>query len=115
LLVNVLDEATYRGETTTYARQGHIPGSVNVPVFSIRDAETGDLRSVDTLRQEFEAAALLDDDIKVVTYCGGGIAATGIAHALALVGRDDVAVYDGSMTAWANDPSLPLVTGAEPR
>ena len=115
LLVNVLDEPTYRGETTTYARQGHIPGSVNLPVFSIRDAETGDLRPVEELRREFEAAGLLADDTKVVTYCGGGIAATGIAHALALVGRDDVAVYDGSMTAWANDPSLPLVTGPEPR
>ncbi|MFE0750499.1 sulfurtransferase [Gordonia sp. NPDC058843] len=115
LLVNVLDEATYRGETTTYARQGHIPGSVNLPVFSIRDAETGDLRPIDELRREFEAAGLLAADAKVVTYCGGGIAATGIAHALALVGRDDVAVYDGSMTAWANDPSLPLVTGSEPR
>lgn len=115
LLVNVLDEPTYRGETTTYARQGHIPGSVNLPVFSIRDAETGDLRPVEELRREFEAAGLLADDTKVVTYCGGGIAATGIAHALALVGRDDVAVYDGSMTAWANNPSLPLVTGPEPR
>lgn len=115
ILVNVLDEPTYRGEVDTYARRGHIPGSINLPVFSLRDPETGTLRPTEDLRREFEAAGLLDDDRTVVTYCGGGIAATGVAHALALVGREDVAVYDRSMTAWAGRPELPLVTGDSPR
>ncbi|EYT65482.1 thiosulfate sulfurtransferase [Dietzia sp. UCD-THP] len=115
VLVNVLDEPTYRGEVDTYARRGHIPGSINLPVFTLRDPETGTLRPTEELRREFENAGLLDDDRTVVTYCGGGIAATGVAHALALVGRDDIAVYDGSMNAWAGDPDLPLVTGESPR
>ena len=115
ILVNVLDEATYRGEVDTYARRGHIPGSINLPVFGLKDPETGKLRPVDELRAEFSEAGLLDEDKRVVTYCGGGIAATGVAHALALAGRDDVAIYDGSMTAWAADPDLPLVTGDSPR
>ena len=115
ILVNVLDEATYRGEVDTYARRGHIPGSINLPVFGLKDPETGKLRPVDELRAEFSEAGLLDEDKRVVTYCGGGIAATGVAHALALAGRDDVAIYDGSMTAWAGNPDLPLVTGDSPR
>jgi thiosulfate/3-mercaptopyruvate sulfurtransferase len=115
VLVNVLDEPTYRGEVDTYARRGHIPGSINLPVFSLHDPDTGTLRPVEELTVEFEKAGLLDDDKKVVTYCGGGIAATGVAHALALAGRDDVAIYDGSMTAWAGDPDLPLATGDSPR
>lgn len=115
ILVNVLDEATYRGEVDTYARRGHIPGSINLPVFTLRDPETGTLRPLEELREEFEKAGLLDEGTRVVTYCGGGIAATGVAHALALAGRDDVAVYDGSMTAWAGNPDLPLVTGDSPR
>lgn len=115
ILINVLDEATYRGEVDTYARRGHIPGSINLPVFTLKDPETGKLRPVDELRAEFSEAGLLDEDKRVVTYCGGGIAATGVAHALALAGRDDVAIYDGSMTAWAADPDLPLVTGDSPR
>lgn len=115
ILINVLDEATYRGEVDTYARRGHIPGSINLPVFTLKDPETGRLRPVDELRAEFSEAGLLDEDKRVVTYCGGGIAATGVAHALALAGRDDVAIYDGSMTAWAADPDLPLVTGDSPR
>lgn len=115
ILVNVLDEATYRGDVDSHGRPGHIPGSINLPVYTLRDPETGTLRPTGELRAEFEAAGLLDEDRKVVTYCGGGIAATGVAHALALAGRADVAVYDGSMTAWAGDPDLPLVTGDSPR
>lgn len=115
VLVNVLDEATYRGEVDTYARRGHIPGSINLPVFSLRDPDTDTLRPIENLTAEFDKAGLLDEGKKVVTYCGGGIAATGVAHALALAGRDDVAIYDGSMTAWAGNPDLPLVTGDSPR
>ena len=115
ILVNVLDEATYRGAVASYGRPGHIPGSINLPVARLRDPETATLRPLEELRAEFEAAGLLDEDRTVVTYCGGGIAATGVAHALALAGREDVAVYDGSMTAWAGDPGLPLVTGDSPR
>ena len=111
VLVNVLDEETYRGEVSPYGRPGHIPGSINLPVAGLRDPETGALRPLEELRREFEAAGLLDSERTVVTYCGGGIAATGVAHALALAGRPDVAVYDGSMTAWAGRPDLPLVTG----
>ncbi|MFC9660269.1 sulfurtransferase [Nocardia sp. NPDC127606] len=115
LLVGVLDAATYRGETDVFARPGHIPGSINLPIDQIRDPETGALRPIEELRALFAAAGLLDPAITPVTYCGGGVAATGVAHALALVGRDDVAVYDGSLTAWTADPALPLVLGEQPR
>lgn len=115
LLVNVMDTATYRGDTTTYPRRGHIPGSINLPVAELREGGTATLRSGDDLRRMFDAAGLLDPSKIVVTYCGGGIAATGVAHALAVVGRHDVAVYDGSMTAWSANPELPLVTGDSPR
>ncbi|MFI6571437.1 sulfurtransferase [Nocardia fluminea] len=113
-LVGVLDAATYRGETDVFARPGHIPGSINLPVDRIRDPETGALRPIEELRALFAAAGLLDPAITPVTYCGGGVAATCVAHALALVGRDDVAVYDGSLTAWTADPALPLVVGELP-
>lgn len=114
VLVNVLDEETYRGERSTYRRRGHIPSSINVPVSAIYTPD-GTLRPADELRTLFESHGLLDPDVTPVTYCGGGIAATGTAHALALAGRDDVGVYDGSMTAWAAEDDLPLVTGSEPR
>ncbi len=114
ILVNVLDEATYRGESTTYGRKGHIPGSINMPIAHLRSPETGKLRHIDDLRRELTAAGLLDPSQKVVAYCSGGIAATSIAHTLALLGRNDVAVYAGSMRAWSADPAMPLVKGELP-
>lgn len=115
VLVNVLDPETYRGEKRTYARDGHIPGSINLPVSEVFDPSTGQIKPVDELRVIFDRMGLLDPAVTPVTYCGGGIAATGVAHALAMVGRQDAAVYDGSMTAWTADESLPLVTGDSPR
>jgi thiosulfate/3-mercaptopyruvate sulfurtransferase len=47
----------------------------------------------------------------VILYCGGGISAAGIALALTLLGREDIALYDGSLEEWSQDPSRPLVTG----
>ncbi|MFF2083646.1 sulfurtransferase [Nocardia sp. NPDC058176] len=114
VLVAVLDPATYRGDTSPFPRPGHIPGSINLPIDQIRNPATGTLRPVEELRSLFADVGLLDPTITPVTYCGGGVAATGVAHALALAGRDDVAVYDGSLTAWTADPALPLVLGEPP-
>ena len=51
----------------------------------------------------------------MITYCGGAIAASSAAFVLTLLGVDNVAVYNGSMTEWAADPTLPLVTGEDTR
>ena len=45
---------------------------------------------------------------EVITYCGGGIAATSVALLLAMLGYDAVKVYDNSLTEWAADHSLPM-------
>ncbi|MEZ5211837.1 sulfurtransferase [Gordonia sp. (in: high G+C Gram-positive bacteria)] len=115
ILVNVLGEEDHRGETATYARPGHIPGSSNFPAARLLDPETGRLRPAAELRSELAAAGLLDAGRTVVTYCGAGIAATGVALALTQAGADEVGVYDGSLIAWTADPDLPMATGTAPR
>ncbi|MFD8000033.1 hypothetical protein [Streptomyces mirabilis] len=40
-----------------------------------------------------------------------GISAAGSALALTLLGRQDIALYDGSLKEWWQDPSRPLTTG----
>ena len=45
---------------------------------------------------------------RAITYCGGAIDASFDAYVLALLGHDDVAVYDGSLVEWSSDPSMPL-------
>ena len=45
---------------------------------------------------------------RVMTYCGGGIAATSVALVLAMFGYDKVQVYDASLGEWAQDSTLPM-------
>ncbi len=47
----------------------------------------------------------------MIAYCGGGISATIDLFALALVGRENARLYDGSLTEWTRDPALPLDSG----
>jgi thiosulfate/3-mercaptopyruvate sulfurtransferase len=111
-LLNALSPEDFRGEgPPKYGRAGRIPGSVNVPAMgAIVDPETATYRSTDELRSHFEQANATDQE-KVITYCGGGIAASSAAFALHLIGINNVAVYDGSMSEWGNDPEMPMEQG----
>jgi thiosulfate/3-mercaptopyruvate sulfurtransferase len=91
-------------------RSGHIPGSRNVPFASLLEAD-GTLKGATELRAIF-ARAGVDAGKPVVASCGSGVTAGVIALALAVLGRPDAAVYDGSWTEWGGDPSLPIETGA---
>lgn len=90
-----------------YGRPGRIPGSCNISSRGIVDAETQALLPADELRRRFTEAGLLDGR-RVIAYCGGGIAASLTALALATLGARDVGVYMSSMQEWASDPSLPM-------
>ena len=90
-----------------YGRTGHIPGATNVPSMELTDPETGLYRPAAELALLFEQAGA-DRKQRVVTYCGGGIAASNDAFVLAMLGYENVAVYDASMSEYAEDPSLPL-------
>jgi thiosulfate/3-mercaptopyruvate sulfurtransferase len=104
-LQDALPEAQYRGDMVMYARPGHIPTASNVSVMSLR-AENGQFRSTDELNAIFDS----DRSRRTITYCGGGIAASGNAFIMTRLGFDDVAVYTASLQEWASDPELPMVT-----
>lgn len=107
-LVNALWPELFRGEAKTpLDRPGRIPGSVNVP-FTETANEDGTLKAPEEIRALFAEAGASDGEI--ITYCGGGIAATYDALALATAGID-AAVYDGSLVEWVADPELELETG----
>ncbi len=109
-IVNALSPENHSGEDDSYGRPGHLPGASNVFAVSLVDADNHRFLPVDELRTRFDH---LPADGPVVTYCGGGIAATANAFVLRhLLGRDDVAVYDGSLSEWVRDPARPLETGA---
>jgi thiosulfate/3-mercaptopyruvate sulfurtransferase len=87
-------------------RSGHIPGSVSLSYDQLF-REDGTLRAADDLSRVF-AAAGLDLTRPITTTCGSGITAAVLALGLHTVGREDVAVYDGSWTEWAGRPDTPI-------
>lgn len=91
-------------------RSGHIPHSRNLPVARLSDPDTGKVLPLDRLRDRF-AQAGVDLGRPVVTSCGSGVTAAALAFALALLGRHDVAVYDGSWSEWGQDTETPVATG----
>jgi thiosulfate/3-mercaptopyruvate sulfurtransferase len=110
-VLNALTEEQHRGTGgVTYGRPGRIAGTVNVPARALVDPKTHAYLDVEVLREKFAAAGALDAD-RVITYCGGGIAASSDAFVLALLGQARVAVYDASLSEWAADASLPMETG----
>ena len=110
LVVNALSPEKHRGEGIPYGRAGHIAGSVNLPADDLLDPESGCFLPAAALEARL-ALVGVRDHARVITYCGGGIAATADAFAMALLGLDGVAMYDASLSEWANDPALPMATG----
>jgi thiosulfate/3-mercaptopyruvate sulfurtransferase len=116
LLLDARAPDQYEGAVTAARRAGHIPGARNVHYARFVDARTGAFLPDSELVRVFAEAGV---DVKklpreVVVYCNGGISCTLPLHALRMLGRDDVAVYDGSWNEWGNEPSRPIKQGREP-
>jgi thiosulfate/3-mercaptopyruvate sulfurtransferase len=110
--INALSRSLYEGTGDFYyKRRGHIPGSKLLYYDAVLDNEA--FLSPNELVKALDAHGMLTAD-RVITYCGGGIAATIDAFACKLMGQDNVAVYDGSMSAWVQDDARPLTTGPNP-
>lgn len=89
-------------------RVGRVPGAKHLEWLQF--IEKGDTRRF-LPAEEIErllAEAGFSRDRATITYCQGGIRAAHAAFAMALVGYDNVRVYDGSMRDWANRDDTPL-------
>ena len=108
--INALTAQQHNGAGgNSYGRPGRIAGSVNLPAAHLLDPDTNAFLPADELRRRFEEIGAMDR--QVVTYCGGGIAASADALVLTMLGHKDVKLYDASLSEWAKDPSLPMETG----
>jgi thiosulfate/3-mercaptopyruvate sulfurtransferase len=96
-------------ETRPGIASGHIPGSLNLPYTTLFNPD-GTYKDTAGLTAAI-AAAGIDLARPVVTSCGSGVTACVVAFALHLIGKDDVALYDGSWTEWGADPATPKAVG----
>ncbi len=90
-------------------RQGHIPGSKNLPWSELLTAE-GTMKSPQALRALFEAAKV-DLAKPAICTCGSGVNATILALALERIGHQNWSVYDGAWAEWGMYNDLRVATG----
>ena len=88
---------------------GHIPNSFNLPFGQMFNAD-GTWKSGDALKSAFTDAGI-DLAKPLVTTCGSGMTAASLAFGAHLLGKTDVALYDGSWSEWGTDASTPKATG----
>jgi thiosulfate/3-mercaptopyruvate sulfurtransferase len=111
VLCNALRRPVFSGAEQAYPRPGRIPSSLSVPFDELIDPATNALLSVKALRERL--AASIASGGRIVTYCGGGITAAGLALAFAACGVNRVTIYDGSLNEWTVDLDLPLIVDAD--
>jgi thiosulfate/3-mercaptopyruvate sulfurtransferase len=103
--------ARFRGEAPEPRpglRSGHMPGATNLPFTGLIEGDA--LAAAERLRAVLEAAGI-DPAKPAIATCGSGVSATVIALALARLGQDNAAVYDGSWADWGARSDTAVVTG----
>lgn len=90
-------------------KSGHMPGARNLPFNDVLNPD-GTMKSPPDLATAFTAAGI-DPSRPVTTTCGSGVTAAILALALARLGQESAAVYDGSWAEWGSRSDAEVVTG----
>ena len=114
LILDVRSRAEYEGERfwpsgapEDTGRAGRIPGSIHVPVESLRD-ENGRFAEPGEMRRLLLELGVTPGD-RVVTYCTIGNRASQAWYALThLLEYPDAGVYYGSWAEWGMLPAMPV-------
>jgi thiosulfate/3-mercaptopyruvate sulfurtransferase len=116
VLIDARPREQYAGTVSAAKRAGHIPGASNVPYAELLDKTTGTFLPPADLARVFGAAGVDVASLprQVIVYCNAGVSCTLPLNALRMLGRDDVAVYDGSWNEWGDDDNRPIRAGSEP-
>ena len=94
-------------EPRPHLRKGHMPKAINIPIASLIDSQSGLFKSEKELTKIFSN---IDPNQPIITTCGSGVTACGLALGLAAIGTDGVILYDGSWSEWGSRDDCPIVT-----
>ena len=91
-------------------RSGHIPGSRSLSYDQFMDGDNHFvMRSADDIAVAINKAGV-EMEKPLITSCGSGVTASLLAFGFYLLGKEDVAVYDGSWTEWGSRDDTPIET-----
>jgi thiosulfate/3-mercaptopyruvate sulfurtransferase len=105
--VDTRGPAEFLGQEGNARRLGHIPGAVNVPAALLTVPGGQTFGSADALGRLLSEAGV-QRGRRIVLYDGIGIGAAKAAFVLALLGYEDVALYDAGWADWGNRLDLPV-------
>jgi thiosulfate/3-mercaptopyruvate sulfurtransferase len=114
LILDARSPIEYRGLQAPGRRLGHIPGALNMPAGALTEPGTQRFLEGGALRGLLARTGVVRER-RIVCYDTTGVAAAKIAFVLALMGYDDVAVYDGGWLDWASRSELPVDGESPPR
>jgi 3-mercaptopyruvate sulfurtransferase SseA len=109
-ILDVRPVEQFRGEQSTEARPGHVPGALNRPM--ALDQQGAAWQPEAGLREAYRALGI-EPGVDVIVGCRTGHQAAFTWFTLRwLLGVDGVRWWDGSWQEWAAHPELPAATGA---
>jgi thiosulfate/3-mercaptopyruvate sulfurtransferase len=104
-IVDARSEARFSGaepDPRPGVAAGHMPGARNLRYGRLFETD-GTWKAPGAIAEEFVAAGV-DLERPIVTTCGSGITASILLFGLALTGKTDWALYDGSWSEWGALP-----------
>ncbi|MBB35022.1 MAG: 3-mercaptopyruvate sulfurtransferase [Hirschia sp.] len=112
IILDARSQARFSGsapEPRAGLSSGHMPNALNVPSGEFIN-EDGLFKSNAELKALFDTIGVDVENGQFITTCGSGVTAAIISLALASLGQDDVALYDGSWSEWGQAADCPFVT-----
>lgn len=109
-IIDARPEGRFKGleaEPREGLRSGHIPGSQSLFFKRLLDPDTQCFLDPASLSEMYKATGALSEQ-SVVATCGSGVTAAILALGLAILGRMDTAIYDGSWSEWGQPGPQPV-------